>query len=87
MVTLILYSGKGSYATLLKLAEAVKAKMHTTCLSKEKETLSWFYLFTKTFLIQAYYISKQTETCNSHVVLNTQRAFLLFEFSLSIQGL
>lgn len=90
MVALTGYSGKGSYATRLKCAEAVKAKMqeHMTCLSKETETLPWFYLFTKTHSRFRHIIyQKQTETCNSHVVLNTQRAFVLLEFSLSIQGL
>lgn len=90
MVVLTVYSGKASYATRLKCAEAVKAKMqeHMTCLSKEKETLSWFYLFTKTHSTFRHIVyQKQTETCNLHVALNTQWAFLLFEFSLSIQSL
>lgn len=87
---LAIYPGKGFYATLMKCTKAMKAKMqvHMTCLSKEKETLPWFYLFTKTHSRFSHIIQqKQTETCNSHVVLNTPQAFLFFESSLFIQGL
>lgn len=86
----VIYSGKGFYATLMKCTEATKAKMqeHMTCLSKEKETLPCFYLFTKTHSRFSHIIyQKQTGTCNSHVVPNTPPAFLLFEFSLFTQGL
>lgn len=66
------------------MAEAVKAELqeHKSRLSKEKETLSWFYLFTKRPSRFRHIIyQKETETCNSHVALNTQQLFYLVPFA------